>query len=74
MPGLAGEVSCGHDASVILTDRFVQEDSGPLSLTKLCVTDKLNTTRFDPVNKDPLSNNEGVGILEDNVTSCCSID
>ena len=62
MSGLAGEVSGGHDAPVILPNRFVQEDSCPLSLSKLCVTDELNTTRLDPVNKDSLANNEGVGV------------
>ena len=52
------EVENSSHRPVVFTDWLVQEDSGPLSLPELCVTDELNAAGLDPVHKDSLANNE----------------
>ena len=62
MSGLAGEVSGGHHAPVILPDGFVQEDPGPVSGPELCVTDELDSAWLHAVHEDSLADDERVRV------------
>jgi len=64
---LASEVSNFRDRTVILSERVIQKDSGPIPVTELGFSDELNPSGLDSVDVDSLPNDERVGVLGQDV-------
>ena len=67
MLGLTSEVSGLSDRSVILAEWLIQENSGPISLTELCLPDELDASRVDAVDVDAFADDERVRVLREDV-------
>ena len=62
MTWFAREISRVHHTSVILPDRFVQENSRPFSGPELCFSDELNSAGLDSVHEHAHSDYEWIRV------------
>ena len=67
--GLASEVAGLSDAAVVLAQGLIQKHSSPVAGAELGLTDVLDPAGLDPVDVDSLTDDEGIGVLRQNVGS-----
>lgn len=68
----ASEVAGLSHSTVVLAQRFVKEDTGPIARSKLGLTNELNASRLDSVHIDAFADDEGVRVLRQDVGGGCS--
>ena len=65
--GLTGEVASGANRPVVLAQRLVQEDAGPIAArAKLCHADILDPPGLDAINENPVTDDKAVRVFGQN--------